>query len=220
MIFDHGIDVFESEKERNLYYKVFAGYLLNEYIDGIEARLNAFCRWVNDAPHRGKAAPNVDLRLDVGTTHVSFDNHAYMLEECATDRGEFADVLVHDRSNKIIVAIEAKVHSDWSYSKDVAANDTRIRRIEAQMAGVTFVPCLLVKKDKWAEAERMQNHPRSNYRPFVERDDNRCRVLFWEDLAALVGNEDVKALIEVVLDHPPDRATYGFEDGWFLREQR
>jgi len=217
VIFDLGTDVFESEKERNLYYKVFAGYLLNEYVDGFEARLDRFCEWINHAPHRGKAAHDIHLELAAETTHVSFDNHAYMLDNCGADRGEFADVLVHDRTTKSVVTIEAKVHSDWSYPKDIEANDARIRRIEGQMVTATFVPCLLIRKEKWEQAERMQNHPQSNYRSFVERDDNRFRVLFWEDLAAMVGSQDVKALIETVLAHPPNFATYRFADGWFFR---
>jgi hypothetical protein len=36
MLFDRSISIFESEKERNLYYKVFAGYLLNEFIPGYQ----------------------------------------------------------------------------------------------------------------------------------------------------------------------------------------
>jgi hypothetical protein len=217
MIFDHGIDVFESEKERNLYYKVFAGYLLNEYVGGLETRLDRLCHWISLAPVRGKSAPHIDLKLDLGTTHVSFDNHAYMFAELGADRGEFADILIHDRESKTVITIEAKVHSDWTYAKDIAANDKRIERIEAHMPGTTFVPCLLLKKEKWEQAAQMQSHPQSNYRKFVEADGNRFRVLFWEELATWIDRPELKAFVQSVLAHPPSIASYYFDDGWFVR---
>ena len=49
MLFDRSISTFESEKERNLYYKVFAGYLLNEFIPGYQDRLMSFCNVINNS---------------------------------------------------------------------------------------------------------------------------------------------------------------------------
>jgi hypothetical protein len=34
MLFDTGPEAFESEKERNCYYKFFCGYFFNELVDG------------------------------------------------------------------------------------------------------------------------------------------------------------------------------------------
>lgn len=43
MIFDSTADLFESYKERNVYYKIFAGYLLNELVPGHADRLRRLC---------------------------------------------------------------------------------------------------------------------------------------------------------------------------------
>ena len=42
MLYDTSDQTFESEKERNLYYKIFAGYLLNERIPRWQDRLERF----------------------------------------------------------------------------------------------------------------------------------------------------------------------------------
>ncbi len=42
MLFDYGKNILESEKERNLYYKFFAGYFFNELIEGYQDRLMGF----------------------------------------------------------------------------------------------------------------------------------------------------------------------------------
>ena len=38
----------ESYKERNLYYKIFAGYIFNELIPGEEERKNQFLNLLNE----------------------------------------------------------------------------------------------------------------------------------------------------------------------------
>ena len=51
MIFDISADNWEdkeSYKERNLYYKIFAGYLFNEIIPGEEERKNSFIDLLRD----------------------------------------------------------------------------------------------------------------------------------------------------------------------------
>lgn len=217
MLFDTGPAVFESEKERNLYYKVFAGYLFNEYISGVEERVSRFCAWINEAASRGKAAADTVISLNPATTHVSFDNHAYLFSGIDADRGEFADILIHDYSTRTVVTIEAKVHSDWSYSKDIRKNGERLKLIEAQMENVIFVPCLLVSENKWLECQRSQNHPQSNYGQFMQMDDNRFRVLLWEDLVKLIEAHAVQSFVKSVLSHPPKAAAYGFREGWFWR---
>ena len=149
MLFTTKNDDFESEKERNLYYKLFAGYLFNELVTGVEGRLAAFADIINSSPRRGQAASTKSVMLSIAATHISFDNHAYLFADLALDRGEFADILLHDRSNQVVVPIEAKVYSNWSYDKDVLANERRLQAIEAQMPGTHFVPCLLVTSKRW-----------------------------------------------------------------------
>jgi hypothetical protein len=217
MLFDTGSDVFESEKERNLYYKVFAGYLFNEHIAGFEARLERFCHLLDESPDRGQAASDEPVVLSPATTHVSFDNHAYRFEGCGIDRGELADILVHDRSTRTIVTIEAKVHSDWSYRKDILENDARLRRIEERIPGVRLVPCLLVSRSKWEAVQKQRNHGGSQYRLFVESPDNRFRILLWEDVAEVCGEDSVRRFVAAALSDRSGEVAYTFGDDWFRR---
>ena len=42
MLFEPKLDIIESEKERNLYYKFFAGYFFNELVPIYEQRVTNF----------------------------------------------------------------------------------------------------------------------------------------------------------------------------------
>src|SRR5205809_464102 len=99
---------------------------------GIERRLETFCAAVNAPTFCAESNP-APIRLKAQSTHVSFDNHAYLFAGRGSDRGEFADVLIHDRASQVMVPIEAKVHSDWDFEKDVQRNGERLRLIQQQM---------------------------------------------------------------------------------------
>ena len=141
MLFSIRNDDFESEKERNLYYKFFAGYFLNEHVQGLEMRLQAFCDLLSNCSRGGKNISQEPITLTPECAHVSFDNHGYLFSGLGTDRGEFADILVHDRSTSVVIPIEAKVHSNWSYEKDVISNERRLRLIEREMPSARFFFC-------------------------------------------------------------------------------
>ena len=47
MIFNSLGTHFESEKERNLYYKIFAGYFCNELISGYEDRILSLIQFLS-----------------------------------------------------------------------------------------------------------------------------------------------------------------------------
>ncbi len=217
MIFNSSPSIFESEKERNLYYKVFAGYVFNEFIPGIDQRVRDFCELVYRTSYRGLSATEYPIAINPETAHVSFDNYEYMFYGIAKNKGEFADVLIHDRCERILIAIEAKVHDDWSYDKDILENDERLRRIEAQLGDVKVVPCLLLKSDKWDQCRRKINSKGSHYRRFNEETGNRFRVLLWEDIIALCKSKTVQSFADSVLSHPPSKAKYNFSSGWFER---
>ena len=61
----------ESEKERNLCTKFFAGYFFNEFTPGYSKRIALFNRYIQEAAGRD------DLRVEA--PHVSFDTHAYLM---------------------------------------------------------------------------------------------------------------------------------------------
>lgn len=76
----------DSDKERNLYAKYFAGYLFNELIEGYSERVAAISDYLSEITGEG---------IKFAKPHLSFDNHAYPFSVEA-DRGEFADILLHD----------------------------------------------------------------------------------------------------------------------------
>jgi hypothetical protein len=119
--------VFESYKERNLYYKFFAGYFANELIHGWETRFKSLVDLIN-----AKYEPlGKKLIMSPRTTHLSFDNYIVQYLKGATcDRGEFADVYFYDQATKSGVAIEVKYLSKIK-AKDVVDNSRRWHKIES-----------------------------------------------------------------------------------------
>src|SRR5690349_17288206 len=99
MLFDFGTGLFESEKERNLYCKFFGGYFFNELLAGVDERVARFCRLL-DHPDYPTTQQARAISLSASTLHVSFDNHAYLFENCSVDMGELADILVHDHASR------------------------------------------------------------------------------------------------------------------------
>ena len=220
MLFSIRNDDFESEKERNLYYKFFAGYFLNEHVQGLEMRLQAFCDLLSNCSRGGKNISQEPITLTPECAHVSFDNHGYLCSGLGTDRGEFADILVHDRSTSVVIPIEAKVHSNWSYEKDVISNERRLRLIEREMPSARFFPCLLLTEGKWSACTNQKSKEYSNYRQLIEANDCRTRVILWEELLDLASNDQVVAYVRGQLARPREGFGYGFEDGWFVRRPR
>jgi hypothetical protein len=155
----------ESEKERNLYAKVFVGYWFNELVPGIDERLLSFRKILGAGLWIGaRVEPNLSLQ----ETRVTLDYHEYRARAIASsgsvisvaqagdnpDRGECADVLVMDFSTKCMVAIEAKLASDFTYDKDILRNSKRIRRVQTSFRMTTAIQCLLLARRKLEEVER------------------------------------------------------------------
>jgi hypothetical protein len=178
MIFNLSNESFESEKERNLYYKIFAGYFFNELISGWEKRLQDFQKLINDK--------NSDsIYLSPENTHISFDNHSYgLLSNDEKDRGEFADILIQDVKNKVIIAIEAKYLSDWEYEKDICKNKERIDKVKKKLGYNKSIQCLLLKQSKWEEAEKREKQTGSNYAK-LKKNKSSVTIVFWEEIIDL-----------------------------------
>lgn len=181
MIFDISKNAFESEKERNLYTKFFAGYFLNEFIPGYEARLNSLNELLTE---------KFKNPITLESPHVSFDNHAYLLLE-KTGRGEFADVLLHDYKNNVMVAIEVKFLSNLDVKKDCKENLDRIREIRSKYDCLTIHFLLLISEKKWLRTEAMKNHGDSNFNKYQELE-KKPPILYWEELLLLCPEPRVR----------------------------
>ena len=195
MIFKSGVDVFESEKERNLYYKFFAGYFLNKLVSGYEERLKGFYKLLFQ---KGIDEEDCfgDLKLHDGmvtpsSVYVTFDFHGYLLEG-AKDRGELADILIQDQQNNLFIAIEAKSLSDWSYGKDIKINSERIEQLKNHSENLYQV--LLLTDEKLRNCVKQEKRDNSNWGRIIKNKKNLklpLRVITWEDLFEICANTEV-----------------------------
>lgn len=191
MLFSFGPNVLESEKERNLYYKFFAGYYLNELVPGWEERLQRFAALLQAPPDHKTPSFSRPIVLSPESTHVSFDCHAYLVDP-TSDRGEFADIMLHDVESKCLIAIEAKFLSDWNFAKDIEGNAKRLSKLRKYLPIDTqIVQCLLVTQRKWDSAKVMMKHPESNCDKLSKADNDVVR-LFWDSLIAECTDVNVR----------------------------
>jgi hypothetical protein len=109
----------ESEKERNLCSKFFAGYFFNEFTAGYSKRIALFNRYIHEVSGRD------DLRVEAPS--VSFDTHAYLMHERL--RSKLSDVLVADAEREIFLFIETKYLTNWTYAADVAKGLERLDKV-------------------------------------------------------------------------------------------
>ena len=218
MLFSTRNDDFESEKERNFYYKFFAGYFFNELLPDVDSRLESFCSLLDNCTRGGRHISTTKFELTPECTHVSFDNHAYLFTDLGADRGEFADILLHDRSTETLVAIEAKVHSDWSYEKDILSNEARLTLIQGEIPNTKIETCLLVTRAKWDASARFDKDEHSNFQRMMKDENCRTRVIFWEELIDLVQDYRVKDHFNTQLTRATQGFGFKFKDGWFVQD--
>ena len=216
MLFDIGDDVLESEKERNLYYKFFAGYFFNEFVPGYEQRLISFQQLLREELQQHSWKPAREITLSIASTHVSFDNHGYLVG-FQDDRGEFADIVIHDRDNRFIIAIEAKFMSDWKFTKDVVVNARRLEYIASQMRDTDIIPCLLVPKQKWNAAVELTTRIANNVQQLQDEPNSRLIILKWEQFTELSENVAVKTYLNHQLSLSKRTARYTINDGKIMR---
>lgn len=188
MIFNHGseVRVFESEKERNLYYKFFAGYFFNELVPGYEERIKSFYELMfygNEVEEKhcfGEFKLHKDMEIP-SSVSVTFDFYGYLLEG-AQDRGELADILIQDHQNNLFIAVEAKFLKNWDYEKDITVNSDRIIQLKKHSGNLYQV--LLLTREKLENCEKA-NPATSNWGKIIKHKNDLklpLRIITWENL--------------------------------------
>ena len=168
MLFNAGDNALESEKERNFYFKFFAGYFFNELVESrteYEQRVRRFQDLLRRPPWPSES-PYKDLLLDPDHLTVSFDLHEYLFDPAyraanisGSDLGEFADIGLYsepDTTAPTMVAIEAKFFSTWKVQKDLVEVGERLERIDCALEHVRLARCLLVREWEEADVTRIQ----------------------------------------------------------------
>ncbi len=200
MLFKHGDEIFESEKERNLYYKFFAGYFFNELIPGYEGRVQSFYELLFQKTKQNSFGA---FKLHDGMkippyVYVTFDYHGYLLNDTG-DRGELADILIHDNQNNIFIAIEAKSLTDWNYEKDITVNSVRIKQLKSHSENLYQV--LLVTGNKLENCIGIKNYKNSNWGRIIKHKDDLqlpLKVITWEELFDISLEQDDDSCKEAI----------------------
>ena len=204
----------ESEKERNLCTKFFAGYFFNEFTAGYSKRIALFNRYIQEASGRE------DLRIEA--PHVSFDTHAYLMHERL--RSKLSDVLISDTERQVFLFIETKYLTNWTYAADVAKGLERLEKVfdaekKPHLANAKHHYFILTSRRKEEAAER----PVRQYTPVttplfvhtpvqpvvpLEAPEGEgtavakptfTSLLYWEDLAAMCDRSEVRQYMEARL---------------------
>lgn len=206
----------ESEKERNLCTKFFAGYFFNEFAAGYSRRIALFNRYIQEVSGRD------DLRVEA--PHVSFDTHAYLMHERL--RSKLSDVLVCDEKREIFLFIETKYLTNWTYAADVSKGLERLDKVfdtekKPHLANAKHHYFVLTSRRK----EEVAGRPVQPYTPVntplfvhtpvapaaaVEPEPvaegeapaakpSFTSLLYWEDLALMCDRSEVRQYMEARL---------------------
>jgi hypothetical protein len=192
----------ESYKERNLYYKIFAGYLFNELVPGEEIRKQNFIDLLirtSKIPDRCKFSDLSDEILEsqlrqfaLQAIQVTFDYHSSQVvkEDKKVDRGEMSDILLITENQ--FISIECKYLSDMDYSKDIETVQKRIQRVNVELNKSNPLQVLILKESKWENAKKAS---KKEYGFYAKMQNGLpiipIIVLFWEDLIKIIENETV-----------------------------
>ncbi|CAB5161718.1 hypothetical protein D3OALGA1CA_5098 [Olavius algarvensis associated proteobacterium Delta 3] len=194
MLFEVDPNIIESEKERNLYYKFFAGYFFNELVPGYEQRVESFFKKHILHP-KEKFGPEIELEYThIDSVHATFDYHAYLVDKEA-DRGELADILLLEPKNDLVIAIEAKFLSDWRFEKDVQRNSERIELLPNKKK----VQCLLISDQKLRNSKSKINQPGSNFKKLKDNEGDLkfpFRIITWQALFRDCEDEKIRVYFE------------------------
>lgn len=193
----------ESYKERNLYYKIFAGYLFNELIDGYEKRITDFLALLRNresiyySDRIGADFKNIE---NMQPNLVTFDYHTAQLKndnEENNDRGESSDILIW--FDDLLISIECKYLTNPTYSKDVSQVQERLKFLKTHFRNINVLQVILYKENKWGNSDNTKRKE-SFYTNFTNgKFDIPCVVLFWEDLLSKIDNDIVKNYLDVQL---------------------
>lgn len=203
----------ESEKERNLCTKFFAGYFFNEFTAGYSKRIVHFNRYIQEVTGRE------DLRIEAA--HISFDTHAYLCHERL--RSKLSDVLISDPARQVFLFIETKYLTNWTFAADVAKGLERLDKIfDAQkkphLANARQHYFVLTSRRKEEAAGRPVQHYAPVTAPIfvptpvsssptdgVHTDaaepgkSTFTSLLYWEDLAQMCDRSEVRQYMEARL---------------------
>lgn len=227
MIFSNA-SLIESEKERNLCTKFFAGYFFNEFTPGYTKRITLFNRYIQEVSGRE------DLTLH--SPNVSFDTHAYLCHERL--RSKLADVLVSDPARQVFLFIETKYLSNWTYAADVAKGLERLDKVfdaekKTHLAHARQHYFVLTSRRKEDAAGRpVRHYTPVNVPIFVptpvaptavtEGDaaepakSSFTSLLYWEDLTQMCDRSEVRQYMEARLKLCISSSRNQHRSGYFL----
>jgi hypothetical protein len=200
MIFRNNVDdfhLFESYKERNLYYKIFAGYLFNEIIEGYDKRKTDFLSLIYQLKNDKQRFIDINNQADEVLNHLikdewnlTFDYHTAQIfrEDKINDRGEMSDILLLTANS--IVSFECKFLSNYSIEKDIYSVQERIFKFSKHF-NRSAIQILLLKRDKWNYSKkilnRVYNESGKVFFPII--------IVFWEDIAELIREPQVLSFL-------------------------
>lgn len=224
MLFNAGDNALESEKERNFYFKFFAGYFFNELVGSrteYEQRVRRFQDLLRKPPWPSES-PYKDLSLDPDHLTVSFDLHEYLFDPAqraanvtGSDLGEFADIGLYSEpatAAPTMVAVEAKFFSRWKKEKDLFEVGERLWRISRALEQVKLVRCLLVREWGDADVARIQGQ---------KYPGPRVVVLTWKDLLGAPGLSVADEWLQRQLDCGEKREFgYRWQENGLVRTRR
>ncbi|MCF8227866.1 MAG: hypothetical protein K9G58_11650 [Bacteroidales bacterium] len=204
----------ESYKERNLYYKLFTGYLFNELLPGYHQNKLSFFNLLRDQLDQNQFGPDEINGIDLGAVlndfafseiHVTFDYHLVQTDKTYKDRGEMSDILIW--CDKYFLSIEAKYLSDWTYDKDIVQVQERIVRLKTEPPK-RGIQVLLIKSEKWENARKHKNHLGSNFALLKNNQDNlKIPVIIttWEQLMGIIPEKRVQAYLMKQMKRKPNQ---------------
>lgn len=184
-------DALESEKERNLYSKIFAGYFFNELVPGYERRLIELAQLLKDRRTPTFGGPLCEeFHLAPESTRVTFDFHGYILDD-RNDRGELADIFITDIKNRSAAAVEVKFLSNWNFEKDIGSASKRFESLLASEKISSFAHILLLTQEKLKAGKRATRKAGSNWAKLSDAPpEYPLVILTWEEIAdCCVGPE-------------------------------
>lgn len=198
----------ESEKERNLCTKFFAGYFFNEFTPGYTKRITLFNRYIHEVTGRS------DLKIQ--TPQVSFDTRAYLCHERL--RSKLADVLVSDPAQQVFLFLETKYLTHWTYAADVAKGLERLDKVfdtekKPHLANARHHYLVLTSRRKEEAAGRPVNPWAATAEPAALEADaptppapaktsatqGFTSLLYWEDLAHMCERREIRQYMEARL---------------------
>lgn len=204
MIFKNFNENRESYKERNFYYKVFAGCLFNELLPQYKQNKAAFFKLLNDQigkencfvnDAQKEKLPGSLNQLATDELQVSFDFHTAQTKIGDADRGEMSDIVIWGK--EYFISIEVKYLTDWTYDKDIKSVQDRMELINGENGNKNGIQVLLLKEEKWKNNLSKIKQKGSNLKCL--QDEQKLSfpliVITWEQISDIIKNHDVKEFI-------------------------